>query len=214
MFRSELLAFVKAVWRHWKWVVGGATVAFCQVCYGIWQQEPRPVVSWILLAIGLSCAVFLAWRDEYRSTQKLLAARDTARDECLNISVGLLKKYPIFMLPMHAVYRAKAYKLESNDDLLWICSELEKHGHADPFLGFEEFIPASERLEFLKWARKQNGIDLSKGNSFVTGADAWPKLKGRLQPPFYVAGRPIKPRLNWEMAGREDFIDQLPPYDD
>jgi hypothetical protein len=140
-------------------------------------------------------------------------ARRMAREECLDRSVSLLKKHYPFMLPMHAVYRAKAYKLESNDDLCWICAGLVKHGHRDPFCGFQAFILDSERLEFIQSARKQHGIDLSVGNSCLTAVQSWPEHKGRSQPTISHQ-ESVGAGVEWELAGKEDWMNQLPPHDD
>ncbi len=171
------------------------------------------MVSWILLAIGLSCAAFLAWRDEYREKSKLLATQWKARDECLNKAVDLLKKHKIFLLPIQAVYRARVYKLQSNDDVLWISSELEKHGHGNPFENLDEIVLPSERLEFFQWGRKLSEVDLSAGGDFIAAIQAWPEHKGRPRPQDIY--RILTPQMGYFTAAfGEESKQQLPPFDD
>jgi hypothetical protein len=147
--------------------------------------------------------------DDVQITQ----CREKQREEALDKSVVLLKKHYPFMLSLHAIYRAKAYELKSNDDLCWICTQLVKAGHHDPFCNFQAFVPDSERLEFIKWARRQHGIDLSVGNSCLTAVQSWPEHKGRSQPTIYRQ-ESVAVGAAWDLAGKEDWMNQLPRYDD
>jgi hypothetical protein len=62
---SEVGIFLRDTARWWVKMVGGAAIAFFQICYAIKYRDWPPAMSWWLLGSCFMLAVFMAWREQY-----------------------------------------------------------------------------------------------------------------------------------------------------
>ncbi len=146
---SDLWQWFRAIVRHWIAVAGGAAVAVIFLVASIWGGGNwLRVLSLVTLFGSFICATFLAWRDEHRKTigkerrlilQKAVEIMNSSlRNETLTAIIELSDEFG------------------SEEDVEWVCKQLDKHGHGDPFgilqdtfeLGFD-----GKRLKFLQDAR-------------------------------------------------------------
>ena len=135
-----------------------------------------------LLFFAGALASFLAWIDEHRAKNELLLARRAFRDEVLSETVKILKAPTAnVIMRFHALYQAEAYKLESNDDLVFICEELANHGHEHPFKGLEECVLTSEWLDFMRWGQLHAKWDFGQSGDYLRAAAQWCVHRGRAQ---------------------------------
>jgi hypothetical protein len=147
--RSDLWQWFKAIVRHWIAIAGGAVAAVISLLVSIWGGDWLRLLSLAILAASLASATFLAWRDEYRKTI------GKERRRILEEAVQLLNDKPEEVDSLGAVIRLSE-KFGREEDVEWVCQQLDEHGHLDPFgvLG-ESFEPGfnGKRLKFLQDAR-------------------------------------------------------------
>jgi hypothetical protein len=125
-----------------------------QLCYFIWRGDWLPVLSWGILAVSFVGASFATWRDEYRKTI------GKERRSILNRVVDLLDPKVTVRGEQRpdeiCALIAASHEFGSEEDVVWICKQLNDHGHVDPFgiLGgmFEPGFDG-KRLKFLQDAR-------------------------------------------------------------
>ena len=143
------------------------------------------MIGWILLVAGLAGAVFLAWRDEYRqkndSLKQLESFRESkddkrrkAREDMFQSCMAMLKnESPIFSF--HVVIRHKAYNLDENDEVNWLCDEIGKTTYEHPFTNIGSCVPKKDRKEFLRWTDLFTDYDVISGNSadHYRAAEQW-----------------------------------------
>jgi hypothetical protein len=104
-------------------------------------------------------------------------------EKCLNESAKLLQNDACqVFFSFNAICRAHAHLLKSNDELLWVCDELARHGHKHPFEGLTNHVPTEEWLEFVKTATLRPDIKTEDSGDYLNLAEEWPKLKGRPEP--------------------------------
>jgi len=104
---------------------------------------------------------------------------DKAR-ECLIRAAALLKdKKDGVVMNFHGLYRARAYDLESNQDLMWVCDKLVEHGYSHPFEGLNECVLQIEWLDFMKWGHLHAKWDFGRGGGYLQAAPEWSNKKGR-----------------------------------
>ena len=100
--------------------------------------------------------------------------------ECLNRAAELLKqKKDGIIMNFHGLYRARAYDLQSNDDLIWVCDKLVAHGYSHPFEGLDECMPQSEWLDFMKWGHLHAKWDFGQEGGYLHAAIQWSNERGR-----------------------------------
>ena len=117
---------------------------------GYWLR----ILSLVTLFGSFVCATFLAWRDEHRKTI------GKERRSILNTVVALLRpKTTVVGVETPDEIRALiavSDEFGSEEDVVWVCKQLDEHGHVDPFgiLGamFEPGLDG-KRLKFLQDAR-------------------------------------------------------------
>jgi hypothetical protein len=151
---SDLRQWLQAIIHHWVASAGCALVAVFQICYGIFRRDWPPILSWMILAACFLLATFLAWRDEHRKTI------GKERRSILNTVVDLLRPEVTVMGEKRedviCALIAVSDEFGSEEDVVWVCHELNEHGHVDPFgiLGamFEPGLDG-KRLKFLQDAR-------------------------------------------------------------
>ena len=98
--------------------------------------------------------------EELRAEQDVkLQKRRQAREECLERCVAALKAETITSTA--ALVSASAYKLESDDDIVSVCNELEELEYGHPFdwamPPSENLLPLSEWRKFLRKAKLSSG---------------------------------------------------------
>ena len=100
--------------------------------------------------------------------------------ECFKRAARLIKgKEDGIIMSFHGLYRARAYDLESNEDLVWVCDKLIAHGSSHPFQGLDECMPQSEWLDFMKWGHLHAKWDFGRGGGYLHAAPEWSNKKGR-----------------------------------
>ena len=155
---SDLWQWLKAIVHHWIAIAGGTAVAVIFLVASIWAGSNwLRVLSMLTLFGSFVCATFLAWRDEHGKT--------IGKERCsiLNNVVDLLQPKPTVMgVERPAEIRALIAVSDdfgSEEDVAWVCQQLNEHGHIDPFgilgtvlePGFD-----GKRLKFLQDARVQS----------------------------------------------------------
>ena len=116
-----------------------------------------------------------------KNTEMAISA---ACQEFLDKVTALLKDRSKYRMPMNALCEAGAHKLDSNDQVLWICDQLEQHGYENPFDVLDEYVWKTERLEFIRWAVRHANINMTsmKGINYFDAAEQWRKDKGHPEP--------------------------------
>jgi hypothetical protein len=144
---SDVREWLKAIIHHWVASAGCALVAVFQICYGIWHRDWPPALSWAILAACFVWATFLAWRDEHRKT--IGKERRSILNKVVELRAG---KRPDLLAALINV----SDEFGSEEDVEWVCQELDEQGHGDPFriIG-AAFKPGfdGKRLKFLLDAR-------------------------------------------------------------
>jgi hypothetical protein len=87
-----------------------------------------------------------------------------------------------FIADFNALILAGLQHLESNDDLVRICDELEKNGHKHPLKELGDYVPERDWLRFLQWVAVRPNTDTKWGYGYVDAAQEWPKREGYPQP--------------------------------
>jgi hypothetical protein len=101
-------------------------------------------------------------------------------EECLNRAAELIKeKKDGVIMNFHGLYKAGAYDLESNDDLVWVCDKLVAHGYSHPFEGLDECMPQNEWLDFMKWGRLHADWNFGQDGDYLHAAIQWSNERGR-----------------------------------
>lgn len=121
------------------------------------------------------------------SATSLSSADDTARhvpshkaEECLSRAAQLIKeKKDGIIMNFHGLYRARAYELESNDDLIWVCDKLVEHGYSHPFKGLDECMPQNEWLDFMRWGHLHANWNFGQEGDYLRAAIQWSNERGR-----------------------------------
>lgn len=177
--RSDLWKWLQALIRHWVAIAGCALFAVFQICYAIWRRDWLPVLSWGILGVSFVGATFATWRDEYRKTI------GKQRRRILEEVVQLLNDKPEEVDSLGAVIR-RSDKFRSEEDVEWVCQQLDEHGHLDPFgvLG-ESFEPGfdGKRLKFLQDARVAPGQIYSISDAMRYVASTWASKNGLTERP-------------------------------
>jgi hypothetical protein len=143
---SDLWQWFKAIIRHWIAVAGGAGAGVISLIATIWGSDWLRLLGLAILAVSLASATFLAWRDEYRKTIGK------------NRRSILQKVVEIVNSPQRNVDHIVAVielsdEFGSEEDVEWVCRQLDEHGHVDPFgILHEMFEPGfdGKRLKFLQ----------------------------------------------------------------
>jgi hypothetical protein len=162
---SDLWQWLKAIIRHWIAIAGGAAVAVIFLIASIWVGGYwMRILSLVTLFGSLICAIFLAWRDEFRKTI------GTDRRWILEKAVELLNS-GTGVDALGALIRLSD-NFQNEEAVEWVCQQLDANGHLDPFgvLG-ETFSPGfdGKRLKFLQDARLAPGpiCSISEAVSYV-----------------------------------------------
>ena len=152
---SDLWQWFRAIIRHWIAIAGGAAVAVIFLVATIWGGGGYwlQILSAVTLFVSFVYATFLAWRDEYRKTL------GKERRRLLEEAVELVINKPLGLDSLGGVIRLSD-KFRSEEDVEWVCQQLDERDHLDPFgvLG-ETFQPGfdGKRLKFLQDARVAPG---------------------------------------------------------
>jgi hypothetical protein len=130
-FKSDFWKWLKALVRHWIALAGCALFTVFQLCYFIWRGDWLPVLSWGILAVSFVGASFATRRDEYRKTI------GKERRSILNRVVDLLDPKVTVRGEQRpdeiCALIAASHEFGSEEDVVWICKQLNDHGHVDPF---------------------------------------------------------------------------------
>jgi len=149
---SEFGQWLKALTSHWIARIGAPLIAAFQILYGIWRRDWPPALGWAILAGCFIWATFLAWRDEHRKT--IGKHRRTILNEYVDI---LQNAGPRFFVDPVATLIKLSDRFGSEEDVEWVCEQLDQHGHSDPFKiidwGFKDGAFDGKRLKFLWDAR-------------------------------------------------------------
>jgi hypothetical protein len=161
---SDLYPWFKAIIHHWVASAGCALVAVFQICYGIWRHDWPPGLSWAILAACFVWATFLAWRDEHRKT--IDKERRSILNKIVELREGVIKPDPLGALIK------VSDEFVSEDDVEWVCQQLDEQGHGDPFAiigGGALFKPGfdGKRLKFLQDGRVAQIRSLTKAIEYV-----------------------------------------------
>jgi hypothetical protein len=146
---ADLGQWLKALTRHWIARIGGPLIAAFQILYGIWRRDWPPALGWAILAGCFVWATFLAWRDEHRKTI------GKNRRSILQKAVEIVNSSHRNVDHIVAVIELSD-EFGSEEDVEWVCQQLDEHGHGDPFgILHEMFEPGfdGKRLKFLQDAR-------------------------------------------------------------
>jgi hypothetical protein len=137
---------------------------------GYWLR----ILGLVTLFGSFVCATFLAWRDEY---QKTIGKQ---RRRILEEIVQLLNDKTEEVDSLGAVIRlSDAFR--SEEDVEWVCQQLDEHGHIDPFgVLSESFEPGfdGKRLKFLQDARVTPGQIYSISDAMRYVASTWASKNG------------------------------------
>ena len=149
------VAWLKAIIRHWIAIAGGAVVAVIFLIASIWGGGYwLRILSFVTLVGSFICATFLSWRDERRNT--IGKECRTILNEVVERSRGKLTVTGFMQPDEICALIDLSDKFGSEEDVLWVCKQLDDHGHVDPFgiLG-AVFEPGfdGKRLKFLQNAR-------------------------------------------------------------
>lgn len=112
-----------------------------------------------------------------------LARRRRARKACLEHCVEIYSKVPRPSLLIGALWRADGHKLATNEDLVWVCDQLEQRGHGNPFSA--SAIPPEKWLTFLEDA-KLAGKNLSDDAAAALDAFQEWGTTGQLNAPWRI----------------------------
>lgn len=174
-----------------------AVLAFAiAIVIAIWkavQREPVPWTFLILLVLAgiilLTIAIIKISKTHARAHRNHTPYDDQVTrpnipsplaKECFKRAARLIKgKEDGIIMSFHGLYRARAYDLESNEDLVWVCDKLIAHGSSHPFQGLDECMPQSEWLDFMKWGHLHAKWDFGRGGGYLYAAPEWSNKKGR-----------------------------------
>jgi hypothetical protein len=154
---SDLWQWVKAIFHHWKSVAGGSGAGVTLLIASIWAGGYwLRILGLVTLFGSFVWATFLAWRDEYRKT--LGKKRRRLLEEAVQLINNNLHLIDMFD-SLGAVIRLSD-KFQSEEDVEWVCQQLDERGHINPFgVLAETFEPGfdGKRLKFLQDARVAPG---------------------------------------------------------
>jgi hypothetical protein len=180
--------FVVAVARQWGAL---ATGGFVVALIGVYERlNGRPIAGrpfWIAIMISLVVAFFLVWRKERLTVEKLSSAREERVQEYVDATVGILKTNP-FVMPFHALSRANAYRLKSNDEVVEVCEQIEAYGHEHPLRGLEGYVPEGDWLAFLKRVKYAPGVNPNDDAHYLFEAEKWRQDHGYPDPTKQESG--------------------------
>ena len=153
---SDLRQWLQAIIHHWVASAGCALVAVFQICYGIFRRDWPPILSWMILAACFLLATFLAWRDEHRKT--IGKDRRSILNKIVDLSRPELTVVGVRKLDEICALIAVSEEFGSEEDVEWVCQQLDEQSHVDPFAiigGGALFKPGfdGKRLKFLQDAR-------------------------------------------------------------
>ena len=148
-----------------------------------------------LSGIVLFFAVFIfevCFVAPYRHAQtierKLSELTDTKKRErekevqkCVDETIGILKNNP-FVTEFHALSRANAYRLESNDEVVEACKRIEAYGYGPPLRNLDGSVPESDWLAFLKHVNYAPGVNPHDEADYLFEAEEWRKNHGYPEP--------------------------------
>lgn len=208
-WKEDLRTFAVASKEHWKEIVGGSLVfLLIGVAASLGLNLPPVItgVSTLCFAVALAC--FLCWRDEHAKTltinrrATLYKIRDLIADTKTS---SLDDKYDSF----GALLRYSE-ELRTEEDVVWVCSQLREKGHDHPF-GLLELTSknalAGHWLNFLQEARASSLTIKRIPPVFQFAAKQWSKKD------TYLKGRAAY--AEWEAANPyPDGITLVPRIDD
>jgi len=105
-----------------------------------------------------------------------------SRDQCFANTAALLKAHKQYTDAFNAAFCAKAYELTSNDDVVWVCDQLAKHGYYHPFHAIHIYVPKYEWLSFLQWGKQHAKYDFTRDNDYLSAAQEWGQVRGHPEP--------------------------------
>ena len=172
--QSDIWTWLKALVRNWVAIAGCALFAVFQICYAIWRRDWLPVLSW-----GISCCLVCRGNvcDFADRTPKTIGKQ---RRRILEKVVQLVRDHPEEVDTLGAVARLSD-NFRSEEDVEWVCQQLDEYGHSDPFVVLDEsFEPgfAGKRLKFLQDARVAPGQVYSIRDAMRYVAFTWASKNG------------------------------------
>jgi hypothetical protein len=130
--RSDPRQWGNAIIGHWKSIAGGSGAGVMFLIASLWVGGYwLRILGFVTLLVSFVYATFLVWRDEHRKTigkqrrsilnnvvdlpePKIMVLGETRPDEIC----GLI---------------AMSDQFGSEEDVVWVCNQLNDHGHVDPF---------------------------------------------------------------------------------
>jgi hypothetical protein len=167
---ADLLAFTKAVFRHWIAGMTGGILAAGLSITGIFHPLPKNIITAALIGYVI-VAAFYAWREEHKKAQDREDARHRAMIACFQRSVDIIEKEN--RMPFNALVSANAYELETANEVMGVCVLMETYGHGDPFTEIDKVISDDKRLAFLKFFRWSPQYDRNNEIAYLEAALDW-----------------------------------------
>jgi hypothetical protein len=173
---ADLGQWFRALTRHWIARIGGPLVAAFQILYGIWRRDWPPALGWAILAGCFVWAAFLAWRDEHRKT--IGKARRAILNEYVDVMQNAERGW--FVDPVTTLIKLSD-RFGSEEDVEWVCEQLDQHGHSDPFKviawGFEVGAFDGKRLKFL-WDARVAEPEITSVSDALSFLERWAPRNG------------------------------------
>lgn len=155
-------------WAIWWILFGGlTTVLVMEIC----------LISPADHAAKLTQECNHARRELDRIRDYQIARRLRARNSCLEHCVDIYARNARAAVTIGALWRANGHKLAMNEDLVWVCEQLDERGYGNPFANSS--IPPENWLEFLHDARLA-GRDLARDAAAALDAFQEWRVTGRL----------------------------------
>jgi hypothetical protein len=107
--------------------------------------------------------------------------REKEVQKCVDETIGILKNNP-FVTPFHALSKANAYRLASNDEVVEVCKRIEACGYGPPLSNLDGFVPESDWLAFLKHVKYAPGVNPHAEADYLVEAEKWRQDHGYPEP--------------------------------
>ena len=168
--RTDLLAFFRSVFRHWRAGVTGGVIAVAVLIATTYYRVPKAVITAALVGYVV-VAAFYAWREEHKLAEERQDARHRAVIACFQRCVDIMATDNV--MPFTALLRADAHLLETSDEVTGVCIFMETYNHGDPFTHIDQVISFDQRLAFLKFVRWSPNFDRNNEVFYLDAAQEW-----------------------------------------
>ena len=133
--------------------------------------------------------VFQQWLHQLPGSLPLsLYSVATLRDErqkvvasCFQDCASLLKRE--IVIPFHALARVEGYRLQSNDEVVAVCTKLEEQGFQHPLRVISDWVPENDWLDFLRHVQLSPNVNAEDGFDWLMEAETWRREHRYPKPP-------------------------------